>query len=210
MLKRPPLIRLVDDDPVVLESLRFMLEMAGLEVVCYPSAAAFLESDAREREGCLLLDVRMPEMSGLELQRRLKNVGNDLPVVFLSAHGDIKMAVQAVHDGAVDFLVKPPEAEELVRVLQRASALHTTRRALQRDLDRLNKIWMTLTEAEKRTAELIGKGLPNRHIAEVLALSEDTVRSRRASIFAKLDVQNAVEISDFLREIERLREQKTW
>lgn len=117
MLKNIPLIRLVDDDPTVAESLTFVLEVAELQVRSFDSAERFLEFDDPSREGCLILDVRMPGMTGLELQNRLRALGRDLPIVFLSAHGDIEMALDCVRAGAVDFLVKPPRPDKLVDIL---------------------------------------------------------------------------------------------
>lgn len=111
----PPLVRLVDDDLTVAASLTFVLEVAGLQVRHYESARQFLAYDDPEREGCLLLDVRMPEMTGLELQTELNARASDLPVVFLSAHGNIEMAMSCVKAGAFDFLVKPPSPRETRR-----------------------------------------------------------------------------------------------
>ena len=203
-VKQPPLIRLVDDDPTVCESLAFVLEVAGLQVKGYSSALDFLAWDDREREGCLLLDVRMPEMTGLELQRRLRTEGVDLPIVFLSAHGDIEMALRAVREGAVDFLVKPPRPETLIPALQKACERHREIRRLKREREEYEAVWATLTEGERETAQLVAKGLTNKEIAGVLDISEEAVKSRRSAMLGKLDVRNAVEVADFLRERERL------
>lgn len=209
-MKQPPVIRIVDDEPDVCRSLTFMLEAAGLHVRTYPSAEAFLSEESSNDVGCLLSDVRMPGLSGLELQRALQARHCDLPLVFLSAHGDIRMAVEAVQAGALDFLVKPPEAEALIAILERASRLHAERLAIRRDLKRAEADWSQLTDAEARTASLIAKGLPNRQIADVLDVTEDTVRSRRASIYAKLDVCNAVELSELMHDLHELRRAVTW
>lgn len=209
-MKPSYLIRIVDDEPEVCRSLRFMLEVAGFSVQTYLGAESFLSVEETDAVGCLLTDVRMPGMSGLELQHKLKERHSNLPIVFLSAHGDIRMAVEAVQAGAVDFLVKPPEAEALIRVLEKACLMHAERRAVTRDLKRMEEAWAQLTDAERSTAELASKGLPNRQIASVLDVTEDTIRSRRAVIFDKLDVCNAVELSDYLHELESLRKTVTW
>lgn len=209
-MKPSYLIRIVDDEPEVCRSLRFMLEVAGFSVQTYLGAESFLNVEETDAVGCLLTDVRMPGMSGLELQHKLKERHSNLPIVFLSAHGDIRMAVEAVQAGAVDFLVKPPEAEALIRVLEKACQMHAERRAVTRDLKRMEEAWAQLTDAERSTAELASKGLPNRQIASVLDVTEDTIRSRRAVIFDKLDVCNAVELSDYLHELESLRKTVTW
>ena len=140
----------------------------------------------------------------------MRGLGNDLPIVFLSAHGDIRMAVQAVQEGAVDFLVKPPQTDELLAVLRRACSIHAERRRLDSELLASENVWSSLTSAEQDTAELIAKGLTNRETASVLGISEETVRSRRSSILAKLEAVNAVEIADFLHERNTLREKITW
>lgn len=202
-----PLVRLVDDDPTVSESLSFVLEVAGLRVKAYPSASSFLALDDSSVEGCLLLDVRMPEMSGLELQRRMKREKNSLPIVFLSAHGDIEMAVDAVQQGAADFLVKPPQPEKLVEALKRACARDHDRRLLAAELEDARCEWASLTPAEQETAVLIAKGLSSREAGELLGVSEETVRSRRSEAYAKLGARSAVETAEFLhrlRELERL------
>lgn len=211
-MKQPPLIRLVDDDPTVAQSLTFVLEVAGLQVKSYDSAERFLAFDDEAREGCLLLDVRMPGMTGLELQSRMRSLGRDLPIVFLSAHGDIEMALECVRAGAVDFLVKPPRPEKLVEILKRAAGLHELIRSLRREWAATEDQWAHVTAPEREAAELIAKGLSNREIAEVLSTTEEAVRSRRASLFAKLELRNAVELADAVNarralraELERLR-----
>ena len=199
-MKQVPLIRIVDDDPSVGASFRFVLEAVGYQVRTYESAAEFLDGDDPTREGCMLLDVRMPGLSGPELQTRLAEMKCDLPIIFLTA-------VQA---GALDFLEKPVDAEALLPLLARGCELHRRRRAVARDLKRAEVLWNELTDAERRTAELVAKGLPNRQAAEILGLSEDTVRSRRASVFGKLELHNAAELSEFLHDMAELRTEAHW
>ena len=205
-MKTPALIRIVDDDPRVGASFRFVLEAVGHHVATYVSSEDFLEHDDFSREGCLLLDVRMPGLSGPELQLELKARGCDLPVIFLTAHGEVRMAVEALQEGAVDFLEKPVEAEILLPLIDKTCRAHHEIRALKSDLRDAERLWTTLSDAEREAAQLIGKGLPNRQIAELLETTEDAVRSRRASIFLKLDVHNAVELSEFLHDLTDLRE----
>ena len=161
-MKQVPLIRIVDDDPSVGASFRFVLEAVGYQVRTYESAAEFLDGDDPTREGCMLLDVRMPGLSGPELQTRLAEMKCDLPIIFLTAHGEVRMAVEAVQAGALDFLEKPVDAEALLPLLARGCELHRRRRAVARDLKRAEVLWNELTDAERRTAELVAKGLPNR------------------------------------------------
>ena len=178
-MKQVPLIRIVDDDPSVGASFRFVLEAVGYQVRTYESAAEFLDGDDPTREGCMLLDVRMPGLSGPELQTRLAKMKCDLPIIFLP-------------------------------LLARGCELHRRRRAVARDLKRAEVLWNELTDAERRTAELVAKGLPNRQAAEILGLSEDTVRSRRASVFGKLELHNAAELSEFLHDMAELRTEAHW
>lgn len=194
-----PLIRIVDDDPVVADSLRFYLEVAGFQVQAYESAEAFLSEDDLSRLGCVVLDVRMPTMSGLELQDRLVAMHADLPIVFLSAHADISMAMDAVRKGASGFVTKPPKTELLLAELQKAVQLHESRQKMRAELAEIEAQLAQLTPAEEETAMLIAKGLSNAEIAELLGLAEVTVRRRRMDIGEKLDARNAVEVSDLFR-----------
>ena len=197
-------VRIVDDDPSVCQSISFMLEVAGYRVRSYTSATDFLKNDRWNDCGCLLLDVRMPRMSGLELQNFMQEHDIYIPIVFLSAHGDISMAVQAVQKGAVDFLVKPPHIESLLPILEKACRQHQTYQALQKEWGEVRQTWSTLTKAEKETIRMIAKGFTNRRIAELLDISEETVRSRRAHIFDKVDVRNAAELNDFIHQRQQL------
>ena len=115
-----PLVRIVDDDEELLRSTAFLIRMAGFDVLTYSSAISFLSMDDPTRPGCLLLDHRMPGMTGMELQETLVERGETIPVIFLSAHGDIPMAMQAVHRGALDFLVKPVDPEVLVEAVRKS------------------------------------------------------------------------------------------
>ena len=171
-MKQVPLIRIVDDDPSVGASFRFVLEAVGYQVRTYESATEFLDGDDPTREGCMLLDVRMSGLSGPELQTRLAKMKCDLPIIFLTAHGEVRMAVEAVQAGALDFLEKPVDAEALLPLLARGCELHRRRRAVARDLKRAEVLWNELTDAERRTAELVAKGLPNRQAAEIRFISE--------------------------------------
>lgn len=209
-MKQMPLIRIVDDDPGVGASFRFVLEAVGYQVRTYASADEFLEEDDLSREGCMLLDVRMPGLSGPELQTKLAAMKCDLPIIFLTAHGEVRMAVQAVQAGALDFLEKPVDAEALLPLLARGCELHHKRRAVARDLSDVEALWRQLTDAEQKTAELVAKGLPNRQAAEILGVSEDTVRSRCASVFGKLELHNAAELSEFLHDLSELRMAANW
>ena len=153
-----------------------------------------------------VVDIRMPGMSGLECQNELIARHADLPVVFLSAHADISMAVNAVQKGASGFLVKPPRPDELTEQIQKAVALHEKRLKMRRELAQIEQQLAGLTPAEYDTALLIAKGLSNADIAEVLKLTEGTVRRRRMDIGNKLDARNAVEVGELFRWMDTLKE----
>lgn len=196
-----PLVRIIDDDVSILNALTVFLQMADMQVARYENAVQFLDEDDFSIPGVLVLDVRMPGMSGIELQAELKKRRIDLPVVFLSAHGDIEMAAEAVRAGAKNFLVKPPKSEKLLELIKEATA-----ESLEADREKhygeaLKADWMSLTPSERGVAALVAKGLSNAVVAEALGISERTVRSHKEEIYAKLDVQNAVELSDFIRDL---------
>lgn len=197
-----PIIRIVDDDKTVSDSLSFFLNLAGLQTRSFSSAEDFLRSDDPERLGCLILDVRMEGMTGIELQAELKRRDSDLPIIFLSAHGDIEMAVNCVENGAFNFLVKPPDPDKLLELVNQAVAKNKQVRREKAYAERLREQFETLTAAEKKVSYQIAKGLPNSRIAEILEISERTVQSHRANIFAKLDLENPVELNEFLREMQ--------
>ena len=193
-----PVVRLVDDDYTVLDALTVFLEMADMTVRRYSSAQAFLDEDDPDVPGVLVLDVRMPGMSGIELQAELKRRKIDLPVIFLSAHGDIEMAAEAVRAGAMNFLVKPPKPEKLLALIREAVAKSIE----DRRGNSLEKLWETLAPAERQVTVMVAKGLGNAVVAEALCVAERTVRSHKESIYRKLEVENAVELSDFLRDLD--------
>lgn len=195
-----PLVRIVDDDPSVREALATFLGMADYRTRAYASAGAFLEEDDAARPGCIVLDVRMPDMNGIELQAEMKRRGVGLPVIFLSAHGDVEMAADAVRAGAKGFLVKPPKLEKLTALID-----ESIRESLEQGRNRaygamLAAAWRTLTAAEEQVAVMVAKGLTNALIAQTLGIAERTVRAHREAVYRKLDVENAVELSDFLRD----------
>ena len=199
--KAQSVVRIVDDDESILKALTVFLSFDDWRVRTYAGAAAFLASDDFETPGCIILDVRMPGMSGLELFEELLRRGIKLPVVFLSAHGDIEMAVEAVRRGAKNFLVKPPNPEKLLEVLESVTADDWERRRKEAYAASLAEEWKKLTPAEAQVAVMVGKGLSNAFIADAVGVAERTVRAHRASIYEKLDIENAVELADFIHEL---------
>ena len=188
------LVRIVDDDSDLRAAIRFLLESEGWEVADYYSAADFLLNDDPEISGCLILDVRMPEMTGIELQGELKQHLRQIPIVFLSAHGDIEMAVKTLHEGAVDFLTKPVQEDKLVPVISRAVKLDLIKRGLSFDHEEIKERYKELTERETQIVSLLIKGLLNREIGERLGISTRTVEVHRARAFKKLQVHTISEL----------------
>lgn len=188
------LVRIVDDDSDLRAAIRFLLESEGWEVADYYSATDFLLNDDPEIPGCLILDVRMPEMTGIELQGELKQHLRQIPIVFLSAHGDIEMAVKTLHEGAVDFLTKPVQEDKLVPVISRAVKLDLIKRGLSFDHEEIKERYKELTERETQIVSLLIKGLLNREIGERLGISTRTVEVHRARAFKKLQVHTISEL----------------
>ena len=188
------LVRIVDDDSDLRAAIRFLLESEGWEVADYYSAADFLLNDDPEIPGGLILDVRMPEMTGIELQGELKQHLRQIPIVFLSAHGDIEMAVKTLHEGAVDFLTKPVQEDKLVPVISRAVKLDLIKRGLSFDHEEIKERYKELTERETQIVSLLIKGLLNREIGERLGISTRTVEVHRARAFKKLQVHTISEL----------------
>ena len=202
MTETPPVvpewqIHLVDDDAAFRRSLVFLLESMGWPVQAHASAADYLDAGlpALEQTGCLLLDVRMPGMSGLELQQALIARGCHLPVVFITGHGDVELAVQAMKHGAFDFLEKPFRDQRLLDVVsaalrQREADLVSSERAQQAG-DRLAR----LSPREAEVARLVAQGLPNKLVARELDISEKTVHIHRQHVMEKAEVGSAAELA---------------
>ena len=192
------LVRIVDDDAEQLKSLAFLLRMGGFEVMTYQSAQAFLEMDDPRKPGCLLLDHRMPGMSGMELQAELVERGSLLPVIFLSAHGDIPMAMQAVHRGAMDFLVKPAAPDVLIAAVEKAVKKSFEDLAADAGQADLAEKAAALTDRELEVARLVAQGLLNKQIGDKLGISLPTVKLHRGNAAKKLGVRSAVAMAKAL------------
>ena len=195
-----PIIRLIDDDPTVLDSQSFVLEVAGFQTACYDSARSFLTTGDATAPGAVICDVRMPQMTGIELFAKLKKEHVTLPFIFLTAHGDIEMAVEALHNGAFDFLVKPADPDKLIDLIHRAVKHDAETRARQAELAETTALIQALTPAELKVARLVAKGLSVKEIANVLAVSEQAVKMHRSNLFKKFSVTNPVEAAQILRD----------
>lgn len=185
-----PTVFIVDDDPGVLDSLKFLMRSVGLTAETYQSAREFLQAVDLDRPGCLVLDVRMPEMSGMELQEKLKSMGSVLPIIFITAHGDIPMAVQAVKAGAVDFVQKPFRDQDLIDKVQAALQQDAEMRQWLADRADINERIETLTPRELEVMDLVVEGKPNKAIAHSLGISQRTVEIHRARVMEKMQAES--------------------
>lgn len=188
-------IYLVDDDIATRKTLSIALGMAGYQVAACESAAAFLDACPRDPDpGCVLLDLRMPGMSGLDLQQAMKESGCSLPVIFMSGDGNIRAGVTAVKEGAVDFLEKPFPIRVLVERIEEALALDRARRVEDEGRRQIGDRVDRLTAREREVMQLVVKGLSNKEIAKVLDISPRTVENHRAQMMAKMQADNIAEL----------------
>ncbi len=201
-LKSRAVIRIVDDDAGVRESYKFLIESDGWLVRTYPDAESFLAHDDPTVPGCGVIDVRMPGISGMELQKKLNELSSRLPIIFVSAHGDIEMAVRAMQRGAHDFLAKPVTDEKLLNSITRAVEKGCERWAQEEEKQRLKEKWATLSPREKEVAALVAEGLMNKVIADRLSIAERTVQVHRANVCQKLGAKNAVGIAGLLAKLQ--------
>lgn len=199
------LIRVVDDDPNVRRSWQFVLEGEGWRVRCYDNAIGFLTADDPCVPGCLVLDVRMPQMTGIELQHEMRLRDNRLPIVFISAHGDIEMAVKAVKDGAFDFLPKPVQTDRLISIVEIAVEKDLKARQERLVIDKAIAAFDTLSAREKEVAQGVAQGLLNKQIAFNLNITEKTVIAHRGSLCKKLGIRTGADITRLLMIIEQNR-----
>lgn len=195
------LIRLVDDDEDFLEGLAFVLEAKGWKTAGYLSPRDFLTSDRPSVPGCLILDIRMPEMSGIELQREMKARGIDLPIIILTGHADVESAVKTLKMGAADFLQKPADTEELFESVENAVRLSFAKCQGGLPPETLRETLATSSAREKDVTRLLKEGLVNSAIAERLGLTAKTVRNYRNTVYGKLRVHNTDELLAVLSQI---------
>jgi FixJ family two-component response regulator len=191
-----PLVLVVDDDAAIRESLAELLLSVGIDSICFASTRAFLDAAVPDRPGCLILEVRLPGSSGLDLQSQLASVGNTKPVIFLTGHGDIEMTVRAMRAGAIDFLTKPFRAQALLdavnAAIERDISLRAEARIIKGHTDRL----ATLTPREREVLGHVARGRLNKQIAYDLGISEVTVKLHRGNARRKM---RAASLGDLVR-----------
>jgi RNA polymerase sigma factor (sigma-70 family) len=202
MPDQKPTIFIVDDDPSVRQSTELLLKSVGFNVKTFVSAQDFLKANLQEDLGCLILDVRMPGISGLDLQEKLVSSKTPLPVIFITGHGTVPMSVRAMKAGAVDFLQKPFEEEDLLDAINRAITRQRERKSKKDEADELQQRLKALTAREYEVFSLLVTGMANKEIAHKLGTSERTVKAHRAQIMEKM---NAGSLADLTRFAEKLK-----
>lgn len=187
-------VYLVDDDPSVRTALKRLLTAAGVHVVAYASAQAFLDGYDPGAAGCVLLDIAMPGMSGLELEQALTARGSMLSVIFLTGHGDVHMSVGAMKRGAVDFLTKPVDSGELLAAIAAAFRHNRSLRLLRAEQAEIERRFQTLTPREREVLVHVVAGKPNKQVAAELGTVEKTIKVHRARVMEKMRVRSLAEL----------------
>ena len=189
-----PTVFIVDDDPSVLKALARLLRSAGLNATTFASPQEFLDYFDQTAPGCLVLDVAMPRINGLELQQMLAAQGCELPVIFLTGHGDIPMSVRAIKQGAVDFLTKPVHDSDLIEAIHDAIEKDRIARQARAKLNELQQRLVTLTPREREVLSHVVSGRLNKQIAADLGTVEKTIKVHRAHLMVKLKVRSLAEL----------------
>ena len=197
-----PTVFVVDDDPLIRDGVRSLIGPLGLRVVTFGSARDFLRSARPDAPACLVLDVRLPDLSGLDLQHELRALDIHIPIIFITGHGDIPMTVEAMKAGAVEFLTKPFRGQHLVETVQGAIARDRAAREERAKIAELRKRFDTLSPREHEVLDMVVTGLLNKQVAAELGISELTVKTHRAHVMEKVRAQS---LADLVRLTERVR-----
>jgi len=192
--KEQPIVIIVDDDKSVRVALTELIASAGFQAVSFASTHELLNDDVLGRPGCLIVDVRMPGASGLDLQHHLVESGNPKPIIFLTGHGDVPMTVQAMKAGAVDFLTKPVRDQTLIDAVNAAIAIDAKRRADSAIVERNVEHLKSLTPREREVLHEVARGRVNKQIAFDLGISEVTVKLHRSNVMRKMEVASIGEL----------------
>lgn len=186
MNDKMPVVFVVDDEKAVRKSLARLIKSVGLNVQAFSSAREFLESDPSDSPSCLVLDVRMPGLSGLDLQNELDNIGYNIPIIFITGYGDIPMSVRTMKRGATDFLTKPVNEQDLLDAIHRAIEKDKQTRRQKDEIGGIQQRVDSLTPREREVFSLVVTGMLNKQIAHDLGMSEKTVKVHRARVMGKM------------------------
>src|SRR6267142_3257577 len=189
-----PTVFVVDDDPSVLSAVGRLIRSAGHKVETFGSPREFFERAHSDEPGCLVVDLRMPELNGLELQEAMVRAGYELPLIFMSGHADIQSTVKAMQGGAIDFLIKPFDEHQLLEAIDRATARDVEERMARASRDALRTRLNLLTPREREVCMLVAAGRLNKQIAAELGIAEKTVKTHRARVMAKLEALSLAEL----------------
>lgn len=194
-MKNPtPMVYLVDDEQPVLRALSRLLRSKGREVMAFESAAEFIQTHRDDKPGCAVIDLAMPELTGLQLQERLSDLGSSLPVIFLTGNGDIPSSVKAMKGGAIDFLTKPVDGDLLIQAIDRAIEAHTLMLISVAETAALERCLSTLTPREREVLEHVVAGKMNKQIAADLGIVEKTIKVHRSRIMEKMQADSLAEL----------------
>lgn len=199
MTRAEPAVFVVDDDVSVRESLRNLLRSVGLKVEAFSTAQEFLSSNSIG-PGCLVLDVRLPGLSGLDLQRQLTETNREIPIVFITGHGDIPMSVRAIKAGAVEFLTKPFRDQDLLDAVRQAMDRDREIRSREREMAELRERYASLTAREQEVMKYVVRGMVNKQIAGEIGITESTVKLHRGRLMHKMKAES---LADLIRTAER-------
>jgi FixJ family two-component response regulator len=189
-----PTVFIVDDDDAVRDSLRLLVKSLKVRAETFSSAVQFLDKYDPKRPGCLVLDIRMPGMSGLELQKRLHEAGATIPIIFITGHGDVPMAVHAMQAGAIDFIQKPFRDQDLIDRIQQAVAQDGRMRATLADRSAIRQRLTSLTPREDQVMRMVVEGKANKVVAFDLGLSERTVEIHRSRVMSKMHADSLAQL----------------
>ena len=194
MTEIPSIVFVVDDDASVRNALKSLIRSVGLQVELFGSAQEFLQSKRPHAPSCLILDIRLPGISGLDFQRKLAEAGNFIPIIFITGHGDIPMSVRAMKGGAVEFLTKPFRDQDLLDAIHVALERDRVRRQREDEIATLKDRFEWLTPREREVLPLVVSGLPNKQIADKIGTSETTVKVHRGQLMRKMGADSLPEL----------------
>ena len=202
MKEQDPVVFVIDDDRMIRDGLQSLIKSVGLRVVTFASAPEFLAAKRPDGPSCLVLDVRMPGLSGLELQLKLSEDSTRIPIIFITGHGDIPMSVRAMKEGAQEFLTKPVRGQDLLEAIQKAIASDRVLRKERLEMQEIRGRFDSLTPREKEVLDLVVAGLLNKQIADQLGMSELTVKTHRARVMEKTQADS---LAHLVRMAEKLK-----